>query len=288
MDLIKADGVPRHCNLVYTSAGDRSNMHLWLTSRQNFDLWVSYYGDSRGSYRDIADYYNECKGSKFQNLHYVYRNWGSILDHYEAVMVMDDDILIDGKDVSRLFDIREELDLWVLQPAFNPKGKISWDITRVRPTARLRYTNFVEMTCPLFRKDKLDAFMAVYDPSLVGFGMDWWFLDIMGSDLEGHVAVIDEITCVNPHDRTKGRGREIDRLQSLAKRITVWEQVKTRYGIRSEARGQIEYRRIGKSPARALASAVAHFPDWAYFHLRRAGRRFLRAVHPEFRGRKTS
>ncbi len=36
--------------------------------------------------------------------------------------------------------------------------------------AKLRYTNFIEMARPLFRQDKLDAFMAVYDPELVGYG----------------------------------------------------------------------------------------------------------------------
>lgn len=49
-------------------------------------------------------------------------------------------------------------------------------INTVHPTAKLRYTNFVEMACPLFRRDELDAFMSVYDPDLVGYGTDRWFL----------------------------------------------------------------------------------------------------------------
>ncbi|MDB6105168.1 MAG: hypothetical protein JWO52_5167 [Gammaproteobacteria bacterium] len=35
-------------------------------------------------------------------------------------------------------------------------------------TAKLRYTNLIENTCPLPRRDRLDAFMAVYDPEPVG------------------------------------------------------------------------------------------------------------------------
>ena len=175
--------------------------------------------------RRVADFYNERKGSKFQNLKFAYDTWPDSFARYGAVMVMDDDVLIDSRGINRLFRIRSGHDLWVLQPAFDPRGKVSWDITRVDPRCRLRFTNFVEMTCPLFRQDKLAQFMAIYDPILVGFGVDWWFLHSMGAGLERRVAVVDEVVCLNPHDRTKGRIREIDRLQSTADRRKVWEEI---------------------------------------------------------------
>jgi len=49
---------------------------------------------------------------------------------------MDDDIIINGPDISRMFEIRERYDLWVCQPAFHPKGKISHPI-RGRPNSCL-------------------------------------------------------------------------------------------------------------------------------------------------------
>jgi hypothetical protein len=223
--------------------GDRSNLPRWLRGRRNFDLWVTYYGNRPGRYREVADYYHERRGSKFQNLFFAYHAWRGLFDRYSAVLVMDDDLLISGSQISGLFETRERYDLWALQPAFSPVGKISWPITRARTQSQLRYTNFIEMTCPLFRKDKLDAFMAVYDPELVGWGCDWWFLDAMGEDLRDRVAVIDSITCINPHDASKG-GREIDRLSSSSERRAVWERMKTKYDIRSEARGVQEYRAI--------------------------------------------
>ena len=232
-------------NPVFTSVGDRGNLSDWLHGRRDFDLWVTYYGETSGRFREVADYYNERQGSKFQNLSFAYRTWPHLLDRYSAIFVMDDDLVISGTAISSLFEIRERYDLWALQPAFDPRGKISWSITRVNPCTRLRFTNFIEMTCPLFRKDKLDAFMAVYDPELVGWGCDWWFLDVMGEDLRDRVAVVDTITCINPHDTTKG-GREIDRLLPTAERRALWERVKQKYGISSEARGIQEFRRINR------------------------------------------
>jgi hypothetical protein len=234
-----------HPHLVFSSVGDHGNLPGWLHGRRNFDLWVTYYGETSGRFRDHADYYNEQRGSKFQNLLFAYRTWPDLLDRYSAILVMDDDLVISGSAISRLFEIRQRYDLWALQPAFDPRGKISWPITRVNRYTRLRYTNFIEMACPLFRKDKLDAFMAVYDPELVGWGCDWWFLDVMGEDLRGRVAVIDTVTCLNPHDAAKG-GREIDRLSPTRERIAAWDRVKARYGIRSEERGVREYGRINR------------------------------------------
>ncbi len=185
-----------------------------MNPSRSFDLWVTYYGDKGDRYRDVADIYTAHKGGKFPNLLNAYRTNPEITQHYDAIMVMDDDVIISGENIDRLFRLREELDLWVLQPAFSPRGRINFPITQVNRTCRLRYISFVEMTCPLFRRDKLDNFMKVYDPVLVGYGCDWWFIDSMGDDIAGKIAVVDEVTCVNPWIlMKKGNGREIDRLR---------------------------------------------------------------------------
>lgn len=254
-------GTPKRKYLVYTSAGDHANLCGWLKGDRTFDLWITYYGQDGDRFRSVADLYNRRHGSKFQNLHHAYQTWPSLFEGYAAVMVMDDDIVITGSAISRLFDIRQERDLWVLQPAFHPRGKNSHPITVAHAGLFLRYTNFVEMGCPLFRKDKLDSFMRVYDPVLSGFGMDWWFLDVMGEDLRGKVAIIDAITCVNPHDFTKGGLRQMDQLQALADRVAAWQEIKKRYGIRSEGRGQIEFEAIPKPIGSRLLARLLSYLD---------------------------
>ena len=237
---------PKEKHLVFTSAGDRSNLTFWLNGRRNFDLWVTYYGDQKGRFREIADFYNCRRGGKFPNLHHLYQVWPHLLDHYDAIMVMDDDILIDAEAISRLFELRERFDLWVLQPAFDATGKISHPITRAQPDFLLRYVNFVEVTCPLFKKEKLDDFMKVYDPVLLSWGVDWWYMHILGPELAGKVAIIDDITCINPHDSTKGGQREIDLLEPKSERIACWRKFKARYNIPTEERGTMEYGHIPK------------------------------------------
>jgi hypothetical protein len=265
MELTAATSGPRSNHLVFTSAGNRSNLRNWLQGRRDFDLWTVYYGDRPGMFQDVSQFYLPRKGAKFQNLHYCYRQWPERLARYDAVMVMDDDIVIDATGITRLFEIRREQDLWALQPAFRLSGKVSWPITAVHPTAKLRYTNFVEMACPLFRRDKLDAFMSVYDPDLVGYGTDWWFLHTLGVDLDKRVAVVDEVTCVNPYDKHKGSGgREIDTVQSHEMRKAIWERMKALHALDEQARVHREFGRINRSPLGAVASLLNNFPDWAY------------------------
>lgn len=231
-DLQKAPKLPRRF-LVFTSAGDRNAVARWLGPGRDFNLWVAYYDGTRPTpLEHAADYFLRRAGSKFQNLHYCFQRWPDLLERYEAIMVMDDDIRISPEKLDRLFALREQHDLWALQPAFSPWGKVSHRVTRVRRDCELRFVSFIELACPLFRTDKLLDFLRVYDPILVGWGCDWWFMHTLGPDLRDRVAVIDNVACINPWDWWKRGGyREIDRLESRQQRQECWERIRVSRGI---------------------------------------------------------
>lgn len=216
--------------LVYTSAGDRSSLRNWLSADRHFDLWVTYYGDGSSDFCDCADFYNERRGGKFPNLQDAWRRWPELLRGYEAVLVLDDDIQISSAQIDELFRIRERHDFWVLQPAMDWRGKVSHAITARHPGCEYRLVTYVEMNVPLFRADRLWAFLDVFDPQLVGFGTDLWYMSMLRK--RGRAAIIDSIRCLNPHDRQKPGGfREIERLQSQQSRENVWRQMASRHGI---------------------------------------------------------
>lgn len=223
--------------LVYTSAGDNANVDRWLRGTRTFDLWITHYGNRPGRHSAIADYYNERQGGKFPNLLDAFRRWGELFRAYEYVLIADDDIDISGTRISHMFKLCKSRGLVLAQPAFDPRGKVSHLVTQARPFSLGRHVNFVEVTCPVMRSDALEKFLAVFDPTLVGWGIDWWYMEVLKDSVSDKVAVIDAIRCINPDATLHGRPREIEVLQPTPVRIANWNKIKRLHGISSEDAG---------------------------------------------------
>lgn len=233
MPLLKKIDRPNSSLLVFTSAGDHSSIKYWVKGERKFDLWITYYGDGECNFSWTADYLNKRKGGKFPNLLYFFQNYREIFDQYDAFFVADDDVVITGTQIKELFDILIEQNLEILHPAFDPRGKISHPHTAFKPFSYLRYTNFVEMTCPLFKKDTLCHFLKNYDPVIVGYGTDWWFLHTTGVK-KNNIAIVDTVYCRNPKDSDKGGVREISKLQSTDQRKANWDKIRIEKNIPCE------------------------------------------------------
>lgn len=221
----------RKKNLVFTCAGDKSELKSWFKNgEREFDVWITYYGnEKKDKWREYADKYRRRKGGKFENLCAFEEDFSS----YDAVWVADDDVVIDAPRINRLFEIRAKFDLVCLQPAFERRGKISHAVTAVQPGNNIRLTNFVEMTCPLFATPQLSAFLELFDPALKGWGADWWFLDVCKAreSSQQKIAVVDAVSCINPTDRDKTGVREINNLQARDQRRACWDSMKKRCGL---------------------------------------------------------
>ena len=210
----------------------------WLAAggERDFDLLVAFYGDDDERFAElcrIADRIWRIKGGKAQNLRSLILSGQIDLSPYSHVWLPDDDLIPDPRDIPRLFDLAEHFDFWVCQPAFDPLGRVSF-----KPTAtaterdRVRLVNLVEMTCPLFRRDALETFLAVFDGSLSGYGLGLWFGHVLDAEVPGRFGIIDAITVFNPHERHKAGGfREIEALKRRADRIREYQVVAARHGI---------------------------------------------------------
>ena len=245
--------------LVYTSAGDDSNVHRWCNGPRDFDVWVTYYGDEKGKLAEFADYYVQRKGGKYPNLLLDYRDNPQIFEKYERIMVSDDDIIFNASDLNQLFAKSHDLNLWIMQPAFHPMGRITISITCRNPYTKLRFTNFVEMGCPVFEREKLIKFLSVYDPVIVGWGVDHWYGHVIGGGAENRIAICDEICCTNPYESTKGGAREIDKIQSSESGRAIWDQFAEENGIPNS---RFNFKEVGRIPRPfwdVLKNAISSF-----------------------------
>ncbi|MDX1634512.1 MAG: hypothetical protein R3280_07750 [Marinobacter sp.] len=230
--------------LVFSSVGDYSKADTWFAGRRNYDVWLTQYSDGSGVSKTSPEYFNRRKGSKWQNLKFAMDTWPEIFDQYLAVWVTDDDIALPPRQINRLFRFHTKLGLWVSQPAFNRLGRVSLKVTEEDALCRLRYTNYVEVTCPMVEINILKEFNKVYDPRLVGYGIDWCLMHHINEGIDDKVAIFDCIRCTNPKESTKGGIREIRRLQSDEQRRAMFETVKREQNITIDRQGARNLRKV--------------------------------------------
>ena len=157
---------PKYKNLVFSSVGDNTNFnYLWTDKYRKYDLWVVYYGDNDKIYEDYkksVDFIEKKKGSKFQNLNYIFNKYKKELMNYERFFILDEDIIISTSEINSMFDISKKYKLWICQPSFACNSKVSWEHTKNIRGAILRYTNFIEVNTPLYTRWALNRLMKYY------------------------------------------------------------------------------------------------------------------------------
>jgi hypothetical protein len=232
--------------LLFTSAGKNAIIEkYWIDKDRKYDIFLCYYGDETNKpLLPFVDYYVERKGSKIQNFHYFWTNQKQTefniiqndinkpefnIKNYDYYYIVDDDIIISTKAINSLFKIINDFSLDIIQPAFVPKkSRISHSITRAIPNIFLRYTNFIEINTPFFSKSALEKCMNIYDPTLVGYGIDYLFIWHLGKENKYKFAIIDAIKCINPFFDV----RQIDILQPFDDRVKNWKSVMEKNNIK--------------------------------------------------------
>ena len=218
---------PKRTWLVFTSAGDRSNVAQWYREDKEFDLMVVYYGDkAEYEYATLADRLEVRKDGKFPNLLHFY---DSIPAQYTSIFVLDDDIDMSSDAISALFRFQEEHNVGIASPTFKPYHRGYNSLVPVDGSV-IRYVDFVEMNTPMFQRGVLDKFMKVFDPVLKGWGADIWFAHLCNEDDACNLAVADEIHAHNPLARANGK-REIEALQPESERAKTWRAVAKKHNI---------------------------------------------------------
>lgn len=235
-NIINRDIKTPKTNLIFTSAGDNTQFYNhWLGEHRNYDVWCVYYGnndENYNMYEGLVDKIWKRKGSKFQNFHYIYTNYREVLDKYDRFFIVDDDIVINTNDINNLFNIFIKYDLWVCQPSYTLDSKVSHEITLHKPNNILRYTNFTEVGTTVFSKYAIIKFMEYYDPILIGYGIDLFYIWVLGEDKKDKYAIIDCIQCINPHDEQKNnKNREHTNIENHNNEVDYWLQIKNKYNI---------------------------------------------------------
>lgn len=194
-----------HRYLIIARVGDSSLHHEWLKpiEYKNFDLCLSYYGNSPSRFKNDCDIYFESKGPKWPKIKEIIQALGDKISQYEAIWFPDDDILTDASVIHHMFEIFNEQKFELAQPSLTKESYHSHYVTLEYRDYKWRYTQFVEAMVPIFSKNALGKCWHTFDITQSGWGLDLLWPKILGNPHK-KIAVIDETQVY--HTRPVGTG----------------------------------------------------------------------------------
>lgn len=187
--------------LIVAAVGDQSLHRYWSTNRHgDFDTYLIYYGDGEG-YEGESKYYRRQKGSKYQLIADTFESSPELLENYHYLWFPDDDIYMRRPEINKMFAFQRDFQLWLCQPSI--MGFYGLAITLPHFECRLRYTNYVEITCPFFTREALTHCLPTFRENKSGWGIDALWNVKLGHP-RNRIAIVDEIVAV--HTRPVGYG----------------------------------------------------------------------------------
>ena len=191
-------------NLIISPTGHNSLYKDWLGKNQNensFDIIFLCYEDN--------DFYKELNDLGFKAYKYKGEKWSiiknfllenkNIIDSYDFFWFPDDDLKITNEQINLFFEVNKEYDLWLSQPSAS--GFTSHKVTNRKDNLKLRFTNFVEIMCPLMSKICLTKLIDSFEYSKSGWGLDFLWPKLLGYP-KNKIAIIDLVNII--HTRPVG------------------------------------------------------------------------------------
>lgn len=185
-------------NCIFISAGDKERFASFAVKNLiDYDIIINYYGDDKEKENYLKEkstiFFTE-KTTKFISLK---KNYELIRDKYKWVAVFDDDAKFVCGSMDELINAGEKYNLIIISGCH--VDKISYKLHEVPDKKyKIRFTNFIEMNFPVFKNEYLAKYMDKYDGGLCGWGNDFWYCNVLGSEKEFNMGILDTVIIENP------------------------------------------------------------------------------------------
>lgn len=263
-------GPLHHKYLLIARVGSCSLHQAWLapTADRGFDVLLSAYHADVQDPQEPGVYFEHRPGAKVAGYAAVFDAYADLIARYDYVALFDDDLLIDSASLATLFDTAASYALKISQPALTHDSHFTYACLLHDPAFRLRYVNYIEMMCPVFRQDAFQAVRALYSMGYES-GIDLIWCNLIATS-PNDFAVIDDI--VVRHTRSVGASKsangfiggkryEDDIYAILAQFDLPWLSCVPFAGVRHD--GTVEqWRFMFLLSSLRLLRAVAKGPGW--------------------------
>lgn len=153
-------------NLIIGAVGNKSLHKHWLKNGKTFDTFLVSY---ERSYENESTYHKSASGFKYNLIHGLICENPWILN-YSYIWLPDDDLMVSGCQIDKLFTMMKEYDLWIAQPSI--MGWYGMETTLHQKGSIIRFTNWVEIMCPCFSGDALKICYKTFTENKTGWGIE--------------------------------------------------------------------------------------------------------------------
>lgn len=179
-------------NLIILRAGDASLHSTWISGAKcNFDIYISYYGNTENKYQGDATFYEMRKGPKWPIIGKIFQENPELAKSYDAFWFPDDDLDATPATINQMFDYFHAFKLDLAQPALTRDSYYSWEVLLQQHEYILRFSKFVEVMAPIFNATSLQACVETFSESQSGWGLDWLWPELCGRGRKTAIAIID-------------------------------------------------------------------------------------------------
>jgi hypothetical protein len=200
-------------NLVLARVGAASLHRCWIDRdrERDWDLRLCPYQEIPPQHGLDCEVGDVIPGPKWSGIRELLNEWDGWRD-YDMVWLPDDDLFATQDTISEMFAIAGEVGLRLFAPALHESSHFAHFITMRNANFHGRWTGFVEIMCPAFTTDALDALLPTLDLTETGWG---WGLDSLWPKRLDYrdLGIIDATPVI--HTRPVGRMRDED----LARRV---------------------------------------------------------------------
>ena len=210
--------------LVVLQAGRASRASQWYDDDgREWDLLVNYY-DAVGFRPGFGDMVCFQKGTKFTAMWMLRERFPDLLEQYDHILFLDDDVETSVSDLNRLFALCRKHGLDLAQMTLTSDSSCNWRelFSRAGGTCP-RPVSAVEIMMPVFSRRALRMVRSTFGQSISGFGLDLVWGKLVSDD-GGRVAVLDDVVAAHrrPVDQSGGAYYSYLRRAGINAKAELW------------------------------------------------------------------
>ena len=191
-------------------------------------------------------------GTKFTSFFALIGSYQRVIEKYDYLLLLDDDIYIEEDQITHLFETAERNSLALAQASLTPDSHCAHPICRNPGTKGLRFVNAAEIMMPIVSRKALEVGGHLFAQTISGWGLDVAMGKLLAGRFSGRAAIIDSVIARH----TKTIDTQNGAFYRMLYRANIYPEIELAHMQKMYKAGREIYE-IGKLPSSSEPKGVA-------------------------------